>query len=119
MRRWKAGLTAREEVRNARERAMELVRVHARRRQDDVDDSLTTPRLAALMAQQYSMGVLDTFTELYGDRAAAPLRRVVEREVIAIDPAWRIHAKERWAAAACRLGVTKCDDRARKPSPQS
>lgn len=90
-------MTAGKAVTNARERAVELILTHARRRQDDVDDGLIAPRLAALMVQQYAMGVLDAFTEFYGDRAADPLRRVVDSQVTAIDPSWQIHAKERWA----------------------
>lgn len=97
MPRWWSNMTAREVVRNASERAKALIQTHAQRRQDDVNDGLITPRLAALMVQQYSVGVLDTFTELFGERADASLRYFIDSQVNAIDSTWQVHAKERWA----------------------
>ena len=99
-------MTASEAARNAREKAMWLIREHAMARQHDVADGLMTPRLAALMAQRYAMGVLDTFTALYGDRAAGPLGHAVNAEVYAIDPDWQLHASQRWAQRPADLAPT-------------
>ena len=95
--RWRLRLTAREETQEARARAMTLIELHARRRQDDVDDNQVTPRLAALMTQQYSRGVIDNFIELYGERAAEPLARLMNDKVLTIDPDWLGHTKIRWS----------------------
>lgn len=93
--RWRHGLTAREETQAARARSIEMVCLHARRRQDDIDDGYITPKLAGFMMQQYGMGVLDAFTELYGERAAEPLRRAVEQQIRAVDPDYSAHAEAR------------------------
>jgi hypothetical protein len=95
--RWRSGLTAREETRQASFRAIELIRLYAQRRRDDVGDGYLTPRLAAVQVQAYSKGVLDTFTEHYGERAARPVGKALEEAVHWIDSDYRQNRTRRWS----------------------
>lgn len=78
---------------------VEHVRDYARSRANDVARGAETPRLAALLVQKYGRGVTDAAAIIFDDRRAAdPVGAVVDEEASKIDPDWKTHDRERWAA---------------------
>lgn len=80
-------------------RLVQQVRQYAAGRASDVARGAETPRLAALLLQKYGLGVVDAVAAIYDTpRAADPISKVVDEETAKIDPLWREHNRERWAA---------------------
>jgi hypothetical protein len=64
----------------------------------DVARGTKTPRLAALLLQQYGRGLEDATTVFLSNiRSSALIGRVVNKEVCKIDPEWGEHDRELWA----------------------
>lgn len=80
------------------ERLVRQVKDYASGRAKDVARGAETPRLAALLMQQYGRGLVDAVSAIYDTpRAADPISNVVDEETAKIDPLWREHDRERWA----------------------
>lgn len=98
-------------VREAVREAVDLIREYASNRSKDVARGLETPRLAGLLVQKYALGVKDMFYAAHGDRSAveiAAVREVAEAgdaAVESIDPNWREHGRQRWAAKPSDLAM--------------
>jgi len=81
------------------DRLVEQVIEYARGRHNDVERGAETPRLAALLLQKYGRGMADAVALIFETpRAADRIVRQVDEETSRIDPAWREHDRERWAA---------------------
>lgn len=58
-----------------------------------------TPYLAALLVQHFGRGLAEAVTTIFDDnRAADPIGLVMDEVTDKLDPAWREHDKQRWAA---------------------
>ncbi|WP_263356648.1 hypothetical protein [Acidicapsa ligni] len=71
------------------------IRQYAEGRRKDVARGAETPELAALLVQKYGYGVLKGVRIALG-RAIS--HDVLDEEVAKIDPDWREHMHQRWAA---------------------
>lgn len=86
------------------ERLVQQVRQYAAGRASDVARGAETSQLAALLVQKYGRGVVDAVVVIYNTpRAADPIAEVVDEETAKIDPLWRDHDRERWAARPADL----------------
>lgn len=81
------------------ERLVQQIKDYANGRAKDVARGAETPRLAALLVQKYGRGVVDAVATIFDSpRVADPISRAVDDETAKIDPLWREHDQERWAA---------------------
>ena len=89
--------TANEQL--AIDRLSQQIKSYAEVRASAVARGAETPQLAALLIQKYGTGIADAMATIFDDkRAASPLSHLVDSEVEKLDPQWREHARERWAA---------------------
>lgn len=70
----------------------------------DVARGAETPRLAALQLQKYGRGMAEAVAVIFDSaRAADPISRTLDEETAKIDPDWKAHDRERWAARPADL----------------
>lgn len=75
------------------------IREYAAGRASDVVRGAETPYLAALLLQKYGLGVAKAVEVIFDSpRVADPIMAVLDAETAKIDPEWREHDRERWAA---------------------
>jgi hypothetical protein len=76
------------------------------RRQQAVQAGHETADLAGVLVQHYGYGMVETvraFLGLDGEVVVTPLLAVVDQAVAHLDPDWKPHATQRWAARPARL----------------
>lgn len=79
-------------------RIVQKVKDYADGRAMDVARGAETPRLAALLVQKYGLGIVDAVAAIFeSPEVVGPIAKLVDDEVVRIDPLWQEHAKERWA----------------------
>jgi hypothetical protein len=79
---------------------------YALRRQQAVQAGHETADLAGVLVQQYGYGLVEAVRALLGsdgEVVAPPLLAAVEQAVAHLDPDWKDHATQRWAARPARL----------------
>jgi hypothetical protein len=79
---------------------------YALRRQQAVQAGHETADLAGVLVQQYGYGLVEAVRALFGSEGegvATPLLAAVEQAVAHLDPDWKDHATQRWAARPARL----------------
>jgi hypothetical protein len=85
------------EIRHAVEKLAREVKEFAAGRASDVERGAETPRLAAMLLQQYGRGVVAAVGVIYeSPRIADPIQTLLDEETAKIDPLWKEHARERW-----------------------
>ena len=75
---------------------------YALRRQQAVQAGHETADLAGVLLQQYGYGLVEAVRALLGpdgEGVVTPLLAAVEQAVATLDPAWKDHATQRWAAS--------------------
>ena len=76
------------------------------RRQQAVQAGHETADLAGVLMQQYGYGMVETMRALLGpdsEVVATPLLAAIDQAVAHLDPEWKQHATQRWAARPARL----------------
>lgn len=90
------------------ERVVRQVQEFAAGRANDVARGAETPRLAALLVQKYGRGMADAIATAFDSpRAADSINQVLDEETAKIDPLWREHDRERWAANSVDVVAAK------------
>jgi hypothetical protein len=80
-------------------RLVQQVQSYAKSRAGDVARGAETPQFAALLVRTYGRGIAEAAATAFdNDRAADPIWRALDDETTKIDPEWRKHDQERWAA---------------------
>jgi hypothetical protein len=81
---------------------------YALRRQQEVHSGHETADLAGLLTQTYGFGLVEAVRALLGPdgkRVATRLLAAVDHAVEQVDPDWKHHATQRWAARPACLAV--------------
>ena len=75
------------------------IRDYAGSRANDIARGAETPHLAALLLQKYGLGVAKAVEVVFeSPRVADPIIAALDEETNRIDPDWKEHNRERWAA---------------------
>jgi hypothetical protein len=79
---------------------------YALRRQQEMHAGHETADLAGLLTHTYGCGLVEAVRALLGadgELVATPLLAAVDQAVAQLDPDWRHHATQRWAARPAHL----------------
>ena len=81
------------------ENLIEQIKKYARARRIDVGQGKQTPRFASLLIQKYGKGIADAVAVIFPSATGIVylIHQAVDAEAERVDPAWREHARERWA----------------------